>query len=109
MILHHATVEQRENEEDINEIGFKSKIDKTSLLEYIDQYYHGKNKKVVFVAMIGSNSNDYFITDSYMKVQKYFLDGDVNKTYFLFEEPTYEEALMYCKDLCEIHELGLNP
>lgn len=44
-----------------------------------------------------------------MKVQKYFLDGDVNKTYFLFEEPTYEEALMYCKDLCEIHELGLNP
>jgi hypothetical protein len=108
MKLYHATIEQRNNHEDVREINFNTKTDKEGIIEFIDAYYHG-HSKVILIAMIGSETNDYFITDSYLKVQRYFNSFPVNKTYFLFEEPTYEEAFEYCKDHCEIHELGLNP
>jgi len=105
MKLYHASIEDRENELDVNCNIFKNR---DRLIDFIDEKYCGKNKKVIFVAMPGYNTTDYFITDSYLKVQEYFMTF-FNTEYFLFEEPTYEEALRYCIGLCEIHPLGLNP
>lgn len=106
--FYHATIEDREQGKDVKCIEFKY-TDKfnDNIQHFIDETYCGKMKKVVFIAMIGEDSKEYFVTDNYLKVQDYFRYSLPNNTYFLFEEPTYEEAFLYCKDNCEVHELGL--
>jgi hypothetical protein len=110
--LHHATIEDRDSGLDVQCYEFKMKAkhkDNTDMLQhFIDDRYCGKMKKVVFIAMVGSETNDYFITDNYNKVIDFFRYSLPNEVYFLFEEPTYEEAFEYCKSHCEVHELGLN-
>jgi hypothetical protein len=111
MKLYHASIEDRKQELDVNciDFGINEKVSKAKLIDFIDEKYCGKMKKVVFIAMIGSDTSDYFITDSHMKVQNYFLNSPyIAASYFLFEEQTYEDAFEYCKDHCEVHELGLN-
>ena len=105
--FYHATIEDREQGKDVKCIEVNFPIE--NLTDIIDETYCGKMKKVVFIAMIGSDSKDYLITDDYINVETYFEFMDKKDAYFLFEEPTYEEAFAYCKDHCEIHELGLNP
>ena len=106
MELYYASIEDREKGLDVNKKTFNAKINRTQLISFIDEIWSG-NKRI-YVAMIGSETCDYFVTDSIYKVQEYFRKSPPNKTYFLFEEPTYEEAFEYCKDHCEVHELGLN-
>lgn len=109
MKLYHATIEERKQGLDVKCINFNAKINIDNLQHFIDNEYCGKMKKVIFIAMVGEDTNDYYITDSYLKVQDFFRYSIPNKNYYLFEEETYEEAFEYCKSHCEIHELGLNP
>lgn len=104
--LHHASIEDRKNDLDVNCDIFTSKHE---LIDFIDEKYCGKNKKVVFIALVGNETSNYFITDNYLKAENYFLNQYIHSDYYLFEEETFEEAFEYCKDHCEIHELGLNP
>ena len=108
MKLYHATIEEREQGLDVKCIEFNTKINIDKIQHFIDETYCGKNKKVVFIAMVGNDTHDYYITDSYLKVLDFFRYSLPNKNYYLFEEPTYEEAFGYCTDNAEIHELGLN-
>lgn len=106
MELYYASIDDREKGLDVNKKIFNAKINRKQLILFIDEIW--VEKKGIYVAMIGSESCDYYVTDSIYKVLDYFRNSPPNKTYFLFEEPTYEEAFEYCKDHCEIHELGLN-
>ncbi len=101
MILHHGTIEQSQNNLDIEKISFNSKINLGKLIDYIDNFYCGKQKDRVFVAMIGSESKDFFITSSYLKVEQYFNTKESNTNYFLFEYEDYTSAFEYCIDFCE--------
>lgn len=99
MKLYHAIAEEL----DIKDIDFKKNID---IIEYIDDIYCGKMKKIIFIAMIGEDANDYYITDSYLKIQDFFKNSLPNKKYYLFEQKTYEEAFEFCKIHSEDHELA---
>ena len=103
--LNYATFKDYSN---IETIEFGITNFKKKLIDFIDDKYCGKGHKCVFVAMVGSETTDYFVTDSYLKVEEYFNSQPINSNYFLFEESTFENAFGYCKDHCEVHELGLN-
>ena len=103
MKLYHGTLENNGTEINISCIEFKNKL---SLIDYIDEYYCGKNKEVVFVVMIGDKNHDYFVTDSYLKVQKFIEHLAIGSEYFVFEEPSYTEAFEYCIDASESHKLN---
>jgi len=114
--LNYSTVEDREQHKDVEKHNFESK---DLLLSFIKSKYiiDYDNKPVVFVVMVNrsefkdeSDNKGYFISSSFNEVLDY-LFKKLKDNYFdivtLFEEYTYSNAFNYCKDHCEVHELGL--
>lgn len=102
----HSTIEELQAGEDVKKTNLNS-IRECN--EFIENEYHGKNKKVVFIVMINEDA-DYFVTNNYMQITFYLTAISKFKLIeklVVFEEPTFEEAFLYCKDQCEVHELGL--
>ncbi len=106
MKLYYGSLIDREKGLNVKCINFNTKVSKTKLIYKLDELWSGN--KCIYIAMVGSDTCDYFITDSYLKVQDYFNNSEINTNYFVYEEKTYEDAFEYCKYHCEIHELGLN-
>lgn len=111
--LNYATIVDSLLEEDVREYSFKT-INK--MIDFIDEQYHAKNKKCVFICMFGADVDDemheYYITSCYISVTTYFLlmskEYPSHNRYWLFEETTFENAFLYCTSHSETHELGLN-
>ena len=115
--LNYSTVEDREKELDVRNYNFKSKDE---LLSFIKFEYHkvNDNKPVVFIAMFNrsefqdtEDSTGYFVSANFNEILDYLFKR-LKDNYFnvvtLFEEYTYKDAFDYCKDHCEVHELGLS-
>lgn len=108
--LNYSTVEDREHLLDVRKYQFE---EITDISDFIRKEYKGKDKRVVFIILLSSEHNDanfYFVTDSWIFAFEYIEQMKVvynGKKVTLFEEYTYSDAFDYCKDHCEVHELGL--
>lgn len=106
--LHHHTNTDRMLDLPISYWEFSSA---TKAIDFIDKFYFGKNIEIVFVCMKEGKDNekDFFVTDNHLKAQRFFESQTlISQQWFLFEEPTYEEAFEYCKDCAEGHKLAFN-
>ena len=106
--LHHATNTDRLLELPISYWEFIG-VDKA--IDFIDNFYYDKKIEIIFICMKHAidNQRDYFITDNYLKVQRFFESNTLpSYEWFLFEEPTYEEAFAYCLENSEGHKLAFN-
>lgn len=84
-------------------------IDLQERLEYISNL----NNNVIFTVLLSKgheDSSSYFITNTKVEVVEHI---EYMESMFcfdsasIFEHETYIDALDFCKDHCEVHELGL--